>query len=60
MMATKYLIFNPGPNVAKEFKPGIGTFEIGPGKSIEVTDEQLAKSLVEDSNGRLQMTKVDK
>ena len=59
-MATKYLIFNPGKNVAKELKPGIGMFEIKPGESIETTNKELAESLVNDSDGRLQLTVVNK
>lgn len=40
---------NVSGKVVKELKPGIGTFEFEPGEIIEVKDEKVARSLVEDS-----------
>jgi hypothetical protein len=53
-MGEKFRIYNPGPNPAKELKPGIGTFEIPADGSIYVDDRSLAKSLVVDSGRHLQ------
>ena len=55
----KYLVHNPGPNVAKELKPGIGEFTILPNKSIEIPDKILAESLVNDSGGHLKLIVID-
>lgn len=55
----KYFVFNPGPNMAVELKPGFGEFRILPDKRIEVATKELAESLVVDSNYHLKLEVVE-
>lgn len=55
----KFLVHNPTGVVANEVKPGLGTFVIQPGQTIEVANEQIAISLVKDSGYKLEYVVVE-
>lgn len=53
----RFVIRNTSPHIAKEIKPGIGTFVIPGNGMITVDNEELANSLVNDSQGHLVLEK---